>query len=131
MIEDKCLRFNFQFFFETHKTTKHQLGNCCASLLPVSIHSGTVVLKALGENSSAGTNHNASNEINPARHSHRSCNFAHYIKKLTPVAPPLSHWCLLFLATQVNPLFPFPEISMKSCCDKSFHTRLATSVPWM
>lgn len=39
------------------------------------------------------------------------------LKKLTPVAPPLSHWCLLLLTTQIS-LFSFPEISMQFCCDK-------------
>lgn len=122
MTEDKCLKFDFQFYFETHKSTKHQPKKLL--LFPFNslfVHSRTVIHKALGDNSPAGANHSTTSEVNPARHPHWPCKFAkqaHPIKKLTPVASPLSHCCLLFLTTQINHLFPFPEISRKFCCDK-------------
>lgn len=133
MTEDKCLKFDFQFYFETHESTKHQPKKLL--LFPislVSIHSRTVIHKPLGGNCPAGANHSTSNKVNPARHPHWPCEFAeqvHPIKKLPPVAPPLLLWCLLFLTTQINNLLPFPEISRKFFCDKSFHTKLTTSVP--
>lgn len=121
MTEGKCLRCDFLFFFEALKTTEHQpRKRLLFPFILVSIHTRTVIPKALGDSFSVGANHSAS-KINPAWHPPWPCNFSkqsHHIKKLTPATPPLSYWHLLVLATQINYLFPFPEIRIKFHCDK-------------
>lgn len=101
----------------------------------MSAHSTTAVPRALGDNSPAEqTTGPATKLTQPGTRVGLTVLLNKCIiskKKVIPVAPPLSHQCLLILMNHFSPLFPSPAIGTKPCAKELAVEGGSPGVTWM